>query len=79
MSPAVLDQPRTLPETVDDGTRREFLAGGLALSLGLAACGGDDGVVGDEPASSFPRTVEHAGGATRIPARPTRVHCARNA
>lgn len=69
-------------------TRRGMLAGALAsLTLGLAACHGDDtsraaspGATsasgsGSEPAgpSPFPETVKHAWGSTTITSRPSRV------
>jgi len=85
MTIALLDRPAPAsadPYCVapsDDGTRREFLVGGLALTVGLAACG-EDGA--DRPAdrspAAFPRVVDHAGGSTRIPARPTRVFAVRS-
>jgi iron complex transport system substrate-binding protein len=59
--------------------RARRLAGALlaALSLGVAACGGDDDASGQEPAGSAPatetRTVRHAMGATEITGRPERV------
>lgn len=39
-----LDPPADLiPDVVDDGTRREFIAGGLSLgALLLSGCGDDD-------------------------------------
>jgi len=58
------------PPPVDDGTRRELLAAGLALSLGLAACGEDQD---DESAAPRTRTIRHALGAARVPVEPQRV------
>jgi len=69
MSPAVLDQPRTVPEPVDDGTRRQFLAAGAALGLGLAACGDEQAAA---PADRT-RAVRHALGDARVPVSPRRV------
>jgi len=66
MTPATL----TAPAPVDDGTRRELLAAGLALSLGLAACGDDQDEGADEPRT---RSVRHALGMARIPVEPRRV------
>jgi len=66
MTNALLDPP------VDDATRRELLVGGGALALGaiLAGCGDD----GDEaPPGARTRTIRHAAGTTRVPARPSRV------
>jgi iron complex transport system substrate-binding protein len=50
---------------------------GAAIAMAVAGCGGDDGgdaapkTTADTP--SFPRTVEHEGGTTEIPAAPQRV------
>jgi iron complex transport system substrate-binding protein len=64
------------PQIAADGTRREFVAGGLSLgALVLAGCGEDD----DAPAASagggadFPVNVEHRYGSTKVPAEPQRV------
>jgi len=78
MSTALLDPPPVAEppvrlEPTDDGTRREFLAGGIALSLGLAACGGDEETGGAPAGGGFPRTVDHELGRTRIDAPPQRV------
>jgi iron complex transport system substrate-binding protein len=59
--------------------RARRLAGALlaALSLGVAACGGDDDASGQQSAENAPatetRTVRHAMGATEITGRPERV------
>ncbi|MQA01035.1 MAG: hypothetical protein GEU80_17255 [Dehalococcoidia bacterium] len=67
-----------IPDPIEDSTRREFVrlvGGGVLAAAFLAACGDDD----DEPGSAstgsgtFPRTVEHALGPTRIEAEPGRV------
>jgi len=60
---------------VDDGTRRELLAAGLALSLGLAACGEDDGAGGatGAPGDGFPVTIRHHFGTTTFASAPERV------
>jgi len=66
MTVALLERPAP----VDDGTRRELLAAGLALSLGLAACGGDDGGPARPTTRRF---VDGRGVAVRVPARPERI------
>lgn len=51
-------------------------AGGVGVALGLAACGGRDGVGGDSGASAadgFPITVRHSLGETVIESPPRRV------
>jgi hypothetical protein len=57
----------------DDGTRREFVVGGLSLgALLLAGCGSDeptDRLGGD----GFPLTIEHKHGRTRLAGPPWRV------
>ena len=62
---------------IEDITRREFIVGGAAAGvLVLGGCS-DDG--GSSPAADteadFPRTVEHIGGTTTVPAKPERVVC----
>lgn len=64
----VADPPDRL-DPVDDGTRREFIAGGIALSLGLAACGDEDS--GFDGAAT--RRVRHARGVTDVPTDPKRA------
>lgn len=69
LDPATTELP-VLDEPVDDGTRREFLAGaGVIAVLGLAACGGGD----ETPAADATRLVRHSAGTTDVPARPTRI------
>jgi iron complex transport system substrate-binding protein len=60
---AVLDRP-----TVDNGTRREFVLGGVSLAGLLAACGGDE-------SARVPRTrrVRDTYGSVEVPTRPERV------
>jgi iron complex transport system substrate-binding protein len=58
------------PTITDDGTRREFILAGLALSLGATACGEEEGE--DRPVAST-RTVRDAYGSVRVPAEPKRV------
>jgi len=69
MTTALLEPP---PGPVDDGTRRELLAAGAALTLlGFAGCGEDD-----EPSRSAGAravTVRHAGGSTVFRDVPDRV------
>jgi len=68
MTVALLERPAP----VDDGTRRELVAAGLALSLGLAACGDDDD--GAEAGAGLrTRAVRHALGTARVPVEPRRV------
>lgn len=55
-------------EPVDEGTRREFIAGGLTLAALLAGCGDDDG-----PSAPSTRTVTGRFGPVRIPTQPKRV------
>lgn len=62
--------PDLLPDTVDDGTRREFLAAAVALGL-LAGCGDDRG----EPGSTT-RTIQTDRGPVELPVRPQRLACA---
>ena len=57
------------PTPTDDGTRREFILAGLALSLGAAACGEDE----KEPPVATTKTVRDAYGSVRVPAEPKRV------
>jgi len=64
--------PPALPDVVDDGSRREFLAAGLAVALGLAGCGDDDPAAGRPADDGFPRTVRGSDGPVRIHARPQR-------
>ncbi len=56
---------------------RRFAAVAVAASLALTSCGGaSDAALPSEAATAdaaFPRTVQHARGATEIPARPERV------
>jgi len=61
--------PVALREPAGDGTRRELLVGGAALALGLAGCGEDD--PGRQAGGQ--RTVRHALGVARVPAKPRRV------
>ena len=57
--------------------RTTAIALALATALGLAGCGGAAEPAGDTGGTTadaaFPRTVEHAMGATEIPDRPRRV------
>jgi len=47
------------PDVVDDGTRREFVAGGLSPAALLAGCGGDDRAE-PAPASASSSTTSSA-------------------
>jgi iron complex transport system substrate-binding protein len=67
MTPAALIPP----SPVDDGTRRDLLAAGLALALGTAACGSDER--DDAGGGSRTRSVRHALGTARVPVQPQRV------
>jgi len=70
MTTALLEPP---PAPVDDGTRREFLAAGAALTvLGFAGCGGD-GEESSTSAGARPVTVRHAGGSAVFRDVPKRV------
>lgn len=71
-----IDSPVDLvPDIVDDGTRREFVVGGLSLgALLLAGCGDSD----DDPRQTsaeggFPVTLTHKYGRTTIRRKPERV------
>jgi len=55
---------------VDNGTRREFILGGVSLGALLAGCGGDEEA---GPAERRTRTVQDAYGEVVIPTRPQRV------
>jgi iron complex transport system substrate-binding protein len=68
---SVLDRPALrLPDVVDDGTRREFIGGGVLAAL-LAGCGSTDS---DEPSpDDASRSVRHKFGVTRVPATPKRI------
>lgn len=71
MTTDLLDRPLPLlPEVVDDATRRQFLAGLVAVGV-LAACG-DDSAAGPENDEAT-RTVTHALGDAEVPERPERV------
>ncbi|MGX6449071.1 ABC transporter substrate-binding protein [Patulibacter sp. S7RM1-6] len=54
-------------------TRRRFLVGavGAGLTLGVAACGGDDG--GAPTTTDATRVVQSADGPVRVPAQPRRI------
>lgn len=64
-----LEPAAPAPPVVDNGTRREFLAGAAALTALLAAgCGG-----ADTGATAETRTVESARGPVEVPVDPRRV------
>jgi iron complex transport system substrate-binding protein len=71
--PAVLDPPRTVP--ADDLTRREVVLAGaaLALGIGLAGCGGDDGAAPDRSGGSDTVVVTNKYGTFDVPRNPQRV------
>lgn len=65
-----IDRPDLLQPVVDDGTRRELLAAGLLLGLGLAGCGDD----ADEPARPARQGfTDSVGRRVDIPTRPRRI------
>ena len=68
---SVLDRPRVGP--VDDVTRREFVAAGLAAGLLLVACGSDDVEVSHPSQLPTRRTVRTPAGEVEIPTSPQRV------
>lgn len=57
-----------LPTPVDDGTRREFIAGGLTLAALLAGCGSDT-----EEASSDRRVIKAPEGTVTLEHAPERI------
>lgn len=68
----LLDPPTAVvPDVVDDGTRREFIVGGVTLAALLAGCGSDDS--GEPEPEQAGRTVRHKYGVTRVPPRPKRI------
>lgn len=73
-----LDRPLDLaPGIVDDATRRQFIAGGLAAGALLVTGCGESGSSAQAPAGStdddFPVTITHKYGTTTIPEKPERV------
>jgi len=68
LDPPTLEPPE-LDEPVDDGTRRELIAAGVALSLGLAACGDAQ----DRGPESETRRVRDALGVKSVPVDPRRI------
>lgn len=63
-----IQRPEPPPPVVADGTRREFIAGGLTLAALLAGCGGED-----EPELEATRRVRGDFGVVEVPTRPKRV------
>ncbi len=73
-----LDRPLDLtPGIVDDATRRQFIAGGLAAgALLVTGCGESDPSAGAPAGSTdddFPVTITHVYGTTTIAEKPERV------
>ncbi len=71
MSLALLDRPSIVPDIVDDATRRQFLAGLVALGV-LVACGDGDNDDADGEAPTETLSITDDRGAVAVQGRPTR-------